>query len=430
MSDRIRILIVIMAATALLGEVKLNPFGDTFRISLGIVVYFFGLLWFSVPVLSTGLLTGGAVVLFRVGMDLAGGDAGLFESFMRHSSTFGFYLCFAVAVKLMRIRKQAEFPIRVGLIGAAADFTSNVAELTGRYLLLDGAPPTWHGILLVAMAGVLRSFFVVGLYNMLSIRQVRQEAEWRKLELDRMMLLNSSLYEESFFLRKLMAQVEMLTRESYRLYRRLMEQRVAEHRAALHMAENVHELKKDMQRIMAGLSKLMRPNEAGERLPIPELCGLAVRANEKYADSLGKRIAFRVEAGVQLSTNQVYALLSILNNLLANAVEAIAEEGEVVVEAELVDDWVRFQVRDDGPGISNPEREWVFEPGYTTKFDSEGYSSTGIGLTHARDIAKSLGGALELREQAVGGARFELRVPVDQLMRKEEDEADEALSDR
>lgn len=428
MSDRVHILIVILLSTVLLGEVKLNPFEDSFRFSLGIVAYFFGLLWFSVPVLSTGLYTGASVVLFRVGMDAVSG-ADLSTSFLHHIPTFGFYLSFAVTVKLLRIRKQAEFPIQVGLIGAAADTISNCVELFVRFLILDAVMLTWRGLILIGITGVLRSFFVVGLYNMLSIRQVRQLGEWRKLELERLILLNSSLYTESFYMRKLMAHVEKLTHESYRLYKKLMEQRRPEHSEALHLAENVHELKKDLQRTVAGLSKLMQPTMAGDRLGIIELCGLAVQANEKYAAVHGKEITFHLAADVQLFTNQTYALLSILNNLLTNAVEAIPAHGSVLVKAELAEEWLVFRVIDNGPGISEQERELVFEPGYSTKFNPEGYFSTGIGLTHARDLAWDMGGSLSLSPGSEYGACFELKVPIQQLMRKGEHDEDEPVSD-
>lgn len=428
-SDRNRILIVLLLSTALLGEVKLNPFGDTFRFSLGIVAYFFGLLWFSVPVLSTGLLTGAFVVLFRIGVDLVTGHAGLFASFVHHIPTFLFYLAFALTVKLLRIRKQSEYPIRVGLIGGAADTISNCAELLVRLLIVESSPLGWKGLLLIAITGMLRSFFVVGLYNMLSIRQVRELGEWRRQELEKLVLLNSSLYEESFYMRKLMAHVEKLTRESYRLYKRLIDKRLPEQREALHVAENVHELKKDLQRIVAGLSKLMKPTEAGERLGIAELCRLALQANEAYAEARGKRIEFRLDADVFLYTNQTYALLSIVNNLLTNAVEAIPSEGTIVLEVELAEERVVFRVSDNGPGVSEAERELVFVPGYSTKVSPNGYFSTGIGLTHARDIAEAMGGTLTLLPGSETGARFELRIPIGQLMRKGEAYEHEAVSD-
>ncbi|MEF3305228.1 sensor histidine kinase [Paenibacillus sp. GYB003] len=429
MSDRTRILIVLLLSTALLGEVKLNPFGDTFRFSLGIVAYFFGLLWFSVPVLSTGLLTGAFVVLFRIGVDLVTGHAGLFSSFVHHLPTFVFYLTFALSVRLLRLRRQAEYPIRVGLVGGAADIASNCAELFVRSLLVVSAPFTWKALLLIAMTGLLRSFFVVGLYNMLSIRQVRELGEWRKQELERLVLLNSSLYEESFYMRKLMDHVEKLTRETYRLYKKLIDRGLPEHREALRVAENVHELKKDLQRIVSGLSKLMKPTQAGDRLGIAELCRLALQANEAYAEARGRRIAFRLKADVQLFTNRTYALLSILNNLLSNAVEAIPEHGAIDLEAELEDEWLVFRVFDDGPGIAESERELVFAPGYSTKFSPDGYFSTGIGLTHARDIAGSMGGTLELLPGSEDGARFELRIPIGQLLRKGDANEHEAVSD-
>ncbi len=39
----------------------------------------------------------------------------------------------------------------------------------------------------------------------------------------------------------------------------------------------------------------------------------------------------------------------------------------------------------------------IFAPGFTTKFNQEGFAATGIGLSHVRDIVHSLGGDIHLR---------------------------------
>ncbi|KAF0994637.1 Sensor histidine kinase GlnK [Geobacillus sp. TFV-3] len=62
---------------------------------------------------------------------------------------------------------------------------------------------------------------------------------------------------------------------------------------------------------------------------------MVVRANEKYTELVKKEIAFQLTCDLDLSTRHVYALLSVLNNLVANAVEAIPLSGWIHLRAEL-----------------------------------------------------------------------------------------------
>lgn len=417
--ERIFILAIIMLATAFFGEMKVNPFGGSFRFSLGIAAFFFGLLWFrSVPVIPTGLLTGAFILGFRIGLDRLAYDMAYSESLHIHLPSAVYYITFTLLLHLSRARRHLEFPFRVGLIGTAVDFASNMVELMVRHSLGDSISFTWQSISLLLLFGSLRSLFVVGLYNSFSIRQVRAVGEFRQQELERLRIINTNLYEEAFYLRKSMANLEEITRESYQLYKRLWETDHKDASIALRVTENVHEVKKDSQRILAGLSKLIHQEELESRITITELCGLVIRTNRKYAEMLGKPITFHESCSLNLITSQIYTLLSVLNNLVANAVEAIGHAGRIELAVRLDGRDLVFLVADSGPGIPPEEQDWVFQSGYTTKYDMEGNASTGIGLTHALGIVNSLNGTLKLLPSS-RGTRFEVRIPTDQLLRKE-----------
>lgn len=420
MRERLLILFIIMLASAFFGEMKVNPFGGSFRFSLGIAAFFFGLLWFqSIPVLLTGFVTGTFILGFRIGLDVLIDYRTWIESLQVHLPSAFYYFSFSILIHLIRARKYLEFPLLVGLIGASVDFLSNLVELELRQLFTDAPPLTWESVFMLLFFGALRSFFVVGLYNSVSIRQVRAVGEVRQQELERLRMINTELYEEAFYLRKSMTQLEEITRESYQLYKRLLDTTHEEAPTALTIAEHVHEVKKDSQRMLAGLSNLMNHEGLSPQLPVSELCGLVIRANQKYAEMLEKEIHFSWSCQMSLSTNQIYALLSVLNNLVANAVEAIAKTGSIELIAQLEHRHIVFHVLDSGPGISREEREWVFQPGYTTKYDAQGNSSTGIGLTHARGIVQSLQGTLQILHDRGAMTHFEVRIPTDQLLRGE-----------
>jgi signal transduction histidine kinase len=93
-------------------------------------------------------------------------------------------------------------------------------------------------------------------------------------------------------------------------------------------------------------------------------------------------------------------------NLLLNACEAQAEEGEVAVTAEARGESARVQVADRGPGIEAANLERVFEPFFSTS------GSTGLGLALSKGIIDSLGGRLEAANRAGGGAELTVTLPL------------------
>ena len=102
----------------------------------------------------------------------------------------------------------------------------------------------------------------------------------------------------------------------------------------------------------------------------------------------------------------------ILINLMDNAVK-YTEAGEVVMTAEATDEHVLIHVRDTGPGVSEEQRRYLFEPFQHARADTapEGVSGTGLGLPVSRLLAMRHGGDL-LVETAVGkGSTFTLRLP-------------------
>jgi len=92
-------------------------------------------------------------------------------------------------------------------------------------------------------------------------------------------------------------------------------------------------------------------------------------------------------------------LQHLFTNLLANAVEHGGETVSVRV-ASLPDG---FAVEDDGDGIPEDERDWVFEYGHTTAEDGNG-----LGLAIVTRIVEAHGWEITVTESDAGGARFEI----------------------
>ncbi len=101
-------------------------------------------------------------------------------------------------------------------------------------------------------------------------------------------------------------------------------------------------------------------------------------------------------------------LRQIVINLLSNALDAVEQHGKVDLGARVEEQEVLITVRDTGPGIAPEDLRRIFEPFYTTKGRGKG---TGLGLAICRELAKTLGGAINVESTPGQGSAFTLRLP-------------------
>ncbi len=101
-------------------------------------------------------------------------------------------------------------------------------------------------------------------------------------------------------------------------------------------------------------------------------------------------------------------LEQILDSLLANAFEASLPGTQVLLQAGLVGERIEVRVADQGPGMSETQREAAFGRFWQGAHGTTGTS--GLGLAIARQLARASGGELTLRARAGGGleARLDL----------------------
>lgn len=110
----------------------------------------------------------------------------------------------------------------------------------------------------------------------------------------------------------------------------------------------------------------------------------------------------------------------VLVNLLANAIK-FTERGSVAVEAKLEAEdeeiaTVRFAVRDTGIGISEENKEHLFQP--FSQLDSSSrrrFGGTGLGLSISRTLVELMGGEIGVESRLGEGAVFSFRIPLKRL---------------
>ena len=98
----------------------------------------------------------------------------------------------------------------------------------------------------------------------------------------------------------------------------------------------------------------------------------------------------------------------VLINLLNNAVEAMADGGELHLASYAEAGQVVISLRDTGEGIEAEDLGSIFDPFFTTKNFGEG---TGLGLSISYGIVQKMGGSIEVESELGSGAVFHIRLP-------------------
>jgi PAS domain S-box-containing protein len=116
-------------------------------------------------------------------------------------------------------------------------------------------------------------------------------------------------------------------------------------------------------------------------------------------------------------------LQQIIMNLALNAKDAINDNGKIIFKASTFvisssnkgeykqlseGQYIRFEIEDNGHGISTENLKHIFDPFFTTKKPGKG---TGLGLSMVYGILKSICGEIEVQSELNRGTTFVLLIP-------------------
>jgi signal transduction histidine kinase len=160
-----------------------------------------------------------------------------------------------------------------------------------------------------------------------------------------------------------------------------------------------------------GLTRFVEAYRTLARLPPPRLAPTPIAA---LIDETARLFRSRWSPrGVELKTSlaaasdlvvrldpdlMIHALMNILSNAAEAALSTLADPRVSLAAAAGSGGGVELVIADNGPGVPAEERDRIFQPFFTTKADG-----TGVGLSFARQVALSHGGALTLAPAAPGG---------------------------
>jgi signal transduction histidine kinase len=156
-----------------------------------------------------------------------------------------------------------------------------------------------------------------------------------------------------------------------------------------------------------------------EREPI-DLAALVregVRSIESLAVAKGLALSVDVPEGSTTVVTDGSKLRHILTNLLGNAIR-YTDRGRVSVRARLDAETVMLEIQDTGIGIAPEHLEQIFERFWQVeKSNTNLRGGTGLGLVVTRDLARALGGDVEVQSELARGSLFRVRLPRDSTPR-------------
>lgn len=147
-------------------------------------------------------------------------------------------------------------------------------------------------------------------------------------------------------------------------------------------------LQKIKSPVIAGflLSKINRASDKAHRLTLSDACDLPDYGSEQ----------------------QVAVLVTVLGNLIENALEAFGEQsgGDIHVMLHYQNGWLTCEVGDDGPGIAPQMLETLFDRGVSSKGEQRG-----MGLFLARQQTEGLGGHISVESEPGVYTQFLVQIP-------------------
>ncbi|HSN66607.1 MAG TPA: ATP-binding protein, partial [Fusibacter sp.] len=169
---------------------------------------------------------------------------------------------------------------------------------------------------------------------------------------------------------------------------------------------------KDYARVISGLEKSIKESPVYS-MGIKEIIEIIISSNKKYALNRDVQVKFHHNIGFDFRTTDHLAVISILNNLVTNAIEAFDGKGKVSIEQFVEDNNVIFKIEDDGHGIEAQDLPLIFEAGFSTKFnENNGVMASGIGLTHVKYLVEDyLEGSIQVQSRKDELTHFTIAIP-------------------
>lgn len=400
--------VLIITTIALLGELYIYPLDGNFRFSTGVIAFSLVLLLIDINEISLALLTATATLLLRTIIFTISLNTNLIDGIISNLPGSLYYVLYGLMAYFFGLRKNKKNFYQIFISLFAIDVLCNLGEA----LIRNNLDSSFFKLIILVV--LVRSILIYGLYIFI-VRQEHfiQQNEFKKRYLQLNTLI-SSIQAEMFYLKKSTVDIEKVMSKSYELYESNKENKDIS-KDALIIARDIHEIKKDYYRVLKGFESFLTDFETNDSMSLKDILYIIESNCKRYIEQKNKNIKLYITIDDNIDIKNYYTIFTVLNNLIVNAIDAIEYNGYIEIKETINHDNLVFNVSNNGESIEIDLIPFIFNPGFTTKFDeTTGNASTGIGLAHVKNIIDELDGIIEV-DSNVTETKFIISIPLKSL---------------
>ncbi|WP_315068294.1 sensor histidine kinase [uncultured Clostridium sp.] len=398
--------IVFSALISTFAQIYIYPFNSRFVLGIGVIVI--GLVFSTVEniyPLGVGVMAGVLTAFMRsIGSSIYSYNYSA-EVIMQFIPAAIFYISYGILDTFFPLYKKNKSIPYLYLSLVCFDVIGNFMEIIIRNMI---SLETIKIIIITALIRALVQCLAFLIYNYQKLYIKKAEHQKRYAELN---LMVSRIYAETFYLQKSTNDLNNVMKEAYNLYE--ITKGTSEFSTkALKVAQNAHEIRKNNDRVLRGINQLVENVEKTEFMSISEIFSIISDNTKRQIESINSSIYIEFKIEKDHHTKRYYDIFAILNNLIINAIEACEDNNVIKVTGEILEKDLLLMVSDDGSGIEKEVLPYIFNVGFSTKFNKDtGAMSTGIGLCHVKNLIEDLKGTVDVKSNINRGTTFIIKIP-------------------
>jgi two-component system sensor histidine kinase YcbA len=395
---------------SIFAQIYVYPFNSRFVLGVGVIVigFIFSITENIYP-FAIGVVTGTLTAFIRsIGL-LISSPSYSNDIIMQFIPAAIFYIIYGVLGTIFPLNKKNKSIIYLYFSLVGFDIVCNIIEILVRNMF------TISTLKVIIVTALTRAFiqcaaFLIYNYQKLYIKKSEHQKRYAELN-----LMVSKIYAEAFYLQKSTNDLNNVMKEAYSLYE-MNKGKTEFSTKALAIAQNAHEIRKNNDRVLRGINQLVENVEKTEYMTVSEIFSIISDNTKRQIDSLNSNIYIEFKLEKDYLIKRYYDIFAILNNLIINAIEACSDENTISISGEVSEKTLLLKVSDDGTGIDKEVLPYIFNIGFSTKFNEDtGTMSTGIGLCHVKNLLEDLGGIIEVKSGINEGTKFIVSIPLASL---------------